>query len=516
MMNLHWIKSTKTNHLREQSRDYPLRKLSALLLIGIFAIGIIFVSSATDQFVDAGSRKKIHFTQTITSSQDPGQGHENHQLALILSPNEGTIYDGSMTFTSSEPVQIVVLHEIIAPQSKGQPIWTVDGKTIYGLSLIDLQKNSGSFEFTGAALALHSPNSKEFTATVSVDGWIRGQPTEVIMQKIEFEKDDSTLLLSRTNVPAIIPMHEGIYEGSPVHYIITDGSDEDYAKTISEKQGWNVELAPVLADVPENTLQKLYIFKNGVSGDGIYGFQNEVFSSTPSQESEYSALNSIIEVTWKIGQKQIEFESVADIVAAEEGGRIEFNEMGIVFNTPQIIWPDGQMIVRADKEISDEMSYSGGQITEINEEEMTVTFVAHRGWGPDGRTIYYIVTDATPSGPAETMGVVSSPSLANLIAHSGAADLFQFKNGIGGSGPLGFQAGISGASLGDANYSPMWRIYLVEWNDAESAKVLETKPDIDAFSTEKMLSVSIARPTNSDHIVNCPFIDPFQKTSVNG
>ena len=157
------------------------------------------------------------------------------------------------------------------------------------------------------------------------------------------------------------------------------------------------------------------------------------------------------------------------------------------------------------------MSYSGGQVTEINEEEMTVTFVAHRGWGPDGRTIYYIVTDATPSGPAEMMGVVSSPSSANLIAHSGAVDLFQFKNGIIGSGPLGFQAGIAGASLGDANYSPMWRIYLVEWNDAKSAKILETRSDIDSFSDEDITnSVSIARPTNSDHIVNCPFIDPFQ------
>ena len=31
---------------------------------------------------------------------------------------------------------------------------------------------------------------KEFTATVSVDGWIRGQPTEVIMQKIELEKEE--------------------------------------------------------------------------------------------------------------------------------------------------------------------------------------------------------------------------------------------------------------------------------------------------------------------------------------
>jgi len=487
-----------------------LKKLSALLIIGIFTIGVIFVSSTSDQFVDAGSRKKVHFTQTITSSQDPGQGHENHQLALILSPNEGTIYDGSMTFTSSEPVQIVVLHEIGSQDSKGQPTWTVDGKTTYGLSLIDLQKNSGSFEFTGAALALHSPNSKEFTTTVSVDGWIRGQPTEVIMQKIELEKEEPSSLLSRTNVPATIPMHKGIYEGNQVLYIITDSSDDDFAKTISEKQEWNVELASSLADVPENTLQKLFIFKNGVKGDGLYGFQNEVISNTPSQESKYSALSSVIEVTWKIGQKEIEFQSAADVIAAEEGGRIEFNETGVVLNAPQITWPDGQMMVRSDKEITDEMPYSGGQITEINEEDMTVTFVAHRGWGPDGRTIYYIVTDATPTGPAESMGVVSSPSSANLIAHSGAVDLFQFKNGILGSGPLGFQPGIAAAALGDENYSPMWRIYLVEWNNAESAKILETKLDIDSFRENDLLSVSIARPTNSDHIVNCPFIDPFQ------
>ena len=61
------------------------------------------------------------------------------------------------------------------------------------------------------------------------------------------------------------------------------------------------------------------------------------------------------------------------------------------------------------------MPYGGGQITEINEEEMTVTFVAHRGWGPDGRTIYYIVTDATPSGPAEMMGVVDHQHLLILL-----------------------------------------------------------------------------------------------------
>jgi hypothetical protein len=82
-------------------------------------------------------------------------------------------------------------------------------------------------------------------------------------------------------------------------------------------------------------LSKNIYFKNGIKGDGIYGFQNEVFSSTPSQESKYSALNSVIEVTWKTGQKEILFESAADIISAEENGRIEFNETEIVLNTPQ-------------------------------------------------------------------------------------------------------------------------------------------------------------------------------------
>ena len=89
-----------------------MKKIIIILIIGFFITGIISVSTFSDQYVDAGSTKKVHFTQTITSSQDPGLGHENHQLAVILSPNEGTIYDGSMTFTSSDLVKVIVLHEI--------------------------------------------------------------------------------------------------------------------------------------------------------------------------------------------------------------------------------------------------------------------------------------------------------------------------------------------------------------------------------------------------------------------
>ena len=486
-----------------------MNRFVIIVIAGIFLTGIFSISLVSDQFVDANSRKKIHFTQTITSIQDPGQGHESHQLALILSPSEGTIYDGSLTFTASEPVQIVVLHEINESDQKGQPVWTIDGKKIYGLSLFDKQTKSGSFEFTGAALALHSPRSDEFTTTVSVDGWIRGQPTEVLLQQLTMEKDPS-LSLSKTKVPATIPMHKGIYNSSSVFYIITDSSDQELGNKITEKQGWKVELAPPMAKTPEIALQKIFVFTNGIAGDGLYGYQSDVFSNTPNQESKYSPLSSIVEVTWKPGQNKKIFESIEEILEAVEGSRIEIKETDLVINTPQIIWPEGQMIVRENPEITDDLPYTGGQITEINQENMTVTFIAHRGWGPDGRTIYYIVTDATPSNPAEIMGVTHSPLTSKLLSSSSAVDLFQFKNGIKGSGPMGFQPGIASAAPGDETYSPIWRIYNVEWNNPQEAKILQTRFDLDSFNEEDLLTVSIARPMNSDHLVNCPFIDPFQ------
>ena len=193
---------------------------------------------------------------------------------------------------------------------------------------------------------------------------------------------------------------------------------------------------------------------------------------------------SHVHVTWNAGATPETLMSEAEILAAESDGMVTLSPLKVVLNMPQIVWPDGQMIVKEDKTLTDDMPYGGGQVLDIDTEEMTVTFIAHRGWGPDGRTIYYIVTDATPSGPAGMMGVVDAPTSASLIANSAAVDLFQFRNGITGSGPLGFQAGIAAGAPGDANYSPMWRIFMIGWNDPSSAVLLETSDDINFFKKE--------------------------------
>ena len=319
----------------------------------------------------------------------------------------------------------------------------------------------------------------------------------------------SVLRLSRANVPATIPMHQGYYDGGEVFFIITDSSDPTHADVITANQGWQVELAPLLKNTPEAALSKTYMFTNGIEGDGVHSFQGEVFTSTPVQADVYSALTSHVHVTWNEGSTPRVLDSNAMIMAAAENNEITLTPVDVVLNMPQIVWPEGQMMVK-DVTLTDTTPYGGGQVLDIDTEEMNVTFIAHRGWGPDGRTIYYIVTDATPSGPAGMMGVVSAPTSASLIANSAAVDLYQFKNGLTGTGPLGFQPGIAAGAPGDANYSPMWRIFMIGWDNPENAQLLETIDDMNAYREAGLIDIGIARPMDSDHIVNCPFIDPFQ------
>src|SRR5574342_274529 len=252
--------------------------MNKYLVVAIITVVISMIFSIpllTDQFVNAKTLKKIQFTQTLTSMQDPGQGHESHQLAIILSPNKGAIYDGSITYTASEPVQIVILHEINKEDAKGQPTWTVDGNTIFGLTLVDPGTSAGSYEFTGAALALHTKNTNKFTATVSVDGWIRGQTPELMEKKEETAIFEPSLKLSRSSVPAEIPLHKAFFDEKSVYYIITDTNDKTFSKTISQKQKWKVEIALPLNKTPKESLNDVYIFLNGIEGNGTEGFQDE-------------------------------------------------------------------------------------------------------------------------------------------------------------------------------------------------------------------------------------------------
>jgi hypothetical protein len=316
----------------------------------------------------------------------------------------------------------------------------------------------------------------------------------------------SVLKLSRTNVPIDIPLLKGYENGSEIYFIATDVSDNKTAADATNMTGFEVNYAPLLAQTPESARAQAYAFTNGISGDGQFGFQVPVTTAKPGAEG-YSALWQINLVAWNDNATSRELKSVEEITAAEQNGELSINQTDIIANHPAIQWQNGSLTVREDaNNINDDTPYMGGQVLNIDTENMVVTMVAHRGWGPDGKTIYYIVTDATPDMPANMMGVSHVPLEEQLIGTPVAPGLFQFTSGINGSGPMGFQAGIGESAPGDQSYSPMWFISFIEWDDPSQARVLETVSDIAAMQQAGLITVTPAM--EGKHVVNCPFFEP--------
>jgi hypothetical protein len=487
-----WQNRSRPKTLKRIAKPQTPVKKIFLLCVVVFAVTITSVYLA-DPLAVAKPQSKVHFTKTITSSNDPGVGQAG-QLALVLSPNQGSIYDGSVTFASTSPVEVIILHELDKSDSKGQPTWTVDGNTIYAMSIIEPATSADSVEFTGAALAFRSKNS--FSVTTSVDGWIRGQPTEVVIQKLEPQVP--SFFLPDPHVPVIIPMRVGFFEKDSVYYIITDSSNQTVAEKASKD--FTVQFAPKLRWAPPSSQDPIYVFTNGIKGDGIYGYQNDVFASTPEQES-YSPLRNMVLVSWKAGQKPQVLNSTDQLLEAEKTSRVRMTVTNVTINAPQVSWPGGQMLV--SNETTSE--FGKAQVLQIDKDSKKATFVAHRAWGADGRTIYHIITDATPKGPAGTMGVPASDKLAGVLSTGTFSDMYQFKNGIKGSGQLGFQASILNSKL-DSSYVPVCRVSVVGWNAQKTPSILENIDDIDKAKLSGDIDVVLARPLSRDHLVNCPVI----------
>ncbi len=104
---------------------------------------------------------------TTQSIQDPGIGHESHQIAILLAPSSD-VYSGILSYSASEPIQLITLRGPIGSGEQPEKTWTPDGDTIFELTFVDPKNAMGSWEFSGNALAVHTMNPTEFTVSYSV------------------------------------------------------------------------------------------------------------------------------------------------------------------------------------------------------------------------------------------------------------------------------------------------------------------------------------------------------------
>ncbi len=136
------------------------------------------------------------------------------------------------------------------------------------------------------------------------------------------------------------PPVKGLYAAKPVFFIHTEASDPQVAGMLTRMMGPKVLVVPSLARVPADLLSDVYVFTNGVKGEGPFGFQVDVFDSVPG-DSRYTPLRSVVLFAWKDGSSPRVLGSVQEIRAAAEKGKSMLRRPGVVVNMPIIVWPGG-------------------------------------------------------------------------------------------------------------------------------------------------------------------------------
>jgi hypothetical protein len=205
----------------------------ALLTLYPLATDSVQEALATTASANAtgGSTQTISQQGLVTSSTDPLPGHETHQSAVILRLRaDNAVYDGTLTFTASKPVEVQVLHR--APNSTVPTIPTEfgalnvlplpGGEGSVTISNIIPQYQEGGFvaslPFSGNAISLHNIDGEPFAASYSVTADVN---TDVQ------RADDISAVETPTELQAITEELQSITEEQEDETADEDESDND-------------------------------------------------------------------------------------------------------------------------------------------------------------------------------------------------------------------------------------------------------------------------------------------------
>jgi hypothetical protein len=147
----------------------------------------------------------------------------------------------------------------------------------------------------------------------------------------------------------------------------------------------------------------------------------------------------------------------------------------------------------------------------LNVERTEAILPLSQAW-VDGYRVEYVTTDISDALMAQMAGVNYVPRLADAITHSGSKSILERVYKFPRSEQISiFQSGPkpTGAANLDRNYSPLWRLVLVQWTRPE--KVHELKSEVELQAAEDLGDVSLQV---TEIVVNCPIIRGGDKQAL--
>lgn len=140
---------------------------------------------------------------------------------------------------------------------------------------------------------------------------------------------------------AELPAGKAYAEGKEIFFVHTEASDAGVADKLTNMMKSPVMLVPSLANVPDESLANVYVFTNGVTGSGPFGFQPDVFDNPPGTEG-YTPLRRLNVVTWVAADQARELKSADEVMAALAADQVTIEQPGVVINMPFVVWDGGK------------------------------------------------------------------------------------------------------------------------------------------------------------------------------
>jgi hypothetical protein len=145
----------------------------------------------------------------------------------------------------------------------------------------------------------------------------------------------SMMKLTTTSAPVVLPLFKALYDSKGVMFIITEVSDKTMRDQIGNFTGSPVNYEPNLTKSQD--IGQLWIFKNGVKGSGLMGFQTNVLNSIPG-DPHYTPLWKVNIVEWKTTSTPTTLGSDDIIADAVKKGQITVTPTNVVINCPIVQW----------------------------------------------------------------------------------------------------------------------------------------------------------------------------------
>jgi hypothetical protein len=226
--------------------------------------------------IQNGSWKVMSGTlDSVPEIHTEGIQTKHHEIAIILPPDTGKIYEGVMAYSASSNVQPGSLYgPVNQSERKGQLVSSMDGKTFYAVTAKEPDQRTGTWQFAGNVLVVHNPEGHTFTVNYTV---VYRESELSKNNRVETVQSTSSHLLGDTNeqVAVIVPPTENHYSGTlsysaskDVQLVVFHGplspGEEDKGQNIWSPDNGKTKYALVLVH-PGNNMGNFAFSGNGLA-----------------------------------------------------------------------------------------------------------------------------------------------------------------------------------------------------------------------------------------------------------